>query len=320
MARFKHILCSGALLLSMTAGALTVEQRQRFLYYFYTAERLWQEERYADAFPVFEFCHDLYPEDAITNRYLGHIYRGCQMVDQSLPFYRQAWEAAPAECWDDYAVTLYNNGSPAQKAEAIRVLEKTTQLLPQESELWDRLRDAYVGVRRYKDAIKAQDKLDKIEGYGPYSAINRYRIYLLMHDSKKAIQAIEQYLKEDPYDIQFRLYQMQLYEMTGQSTKKLTKIYQGILQLDPYNASVLNNYAYMLATHRGDIKLAEQMSAKAVMEEPQNPTYLDTYAWIMYIIGKNDMAQLYMRQAINLLNGQDIPAEMQLHYNIIFSK
>lgn len=307
---------------AMTTAAtdtMTVEQRQQFLYYFYEAERLWQTEQYAEAYAMFDFCHELNPTDAITNRYLGHIYRGCELTAQALSYYREAWEHAPNDCWNDYAVTLYNTGDSHLRKEAIRVMEQTTQTLHHDPDLWDRLRDAYTGVQDYKKALIAQDSLDKIEGYGPYSAINRYRIYMLMQDPKKAIDAIERYLKEEPTDIQFQMYRMQLYEVTHQSVKKRIALYQEILALDPYNALVLNNYAYLLATHKGDLHLAEQMSIKAIRVDSQNPTYLDTYAWIMHLTGQHELAKLYIRQAINLLDDDTIPQEIQQHYNAIFA-
>lgn len=299
-------------------AAMTVEQRQQFVYYFYEAERLWHAEQYADAFALFEFCYALNPDDAMTNRYLGHIYRGSQLVPQSLPFYRRAWEAAPKDCWEDYAVTLYNGGDAAQKAEAIQVMEQAGTLLPDDAEVWDHLRDAYIGVGKYKQAIGAQDKLDRIEGYSPYSAINRYRIYMLARDAKKAIKAIEDYLQEDPTNVQFQLYRMQLYEMIGRPAKQLIPIYQTILKLDPYNALVLNNYAYLLATTKGgDLHLAEQMSAKAVQAEPNSPTYLDTYAWVLYLTGQQTLAELYIRQAMSKIEGNEIPMEILRHYEQI---
>lgn len=312
--------CKAIAMTTVAPDTMTVEQQQQFLYYFYEAERLWQNGQYADAFAMFDFCHELNPADAITNRYLGHVYNGCNLTNQALTYYRRAWEQDPHECWNEYAVTLYNTGETAHRQEAIRVMEQTALTLHQDPDLWDRLRDAYTGVKEYKKAIAAQDSLDKIEGYGPYSAINRYRIYMLMQAPKKAIAAIEDYLKEAPTDIQFQMYRMQLYEVTNQPVKKRIAVYQDILALDPYNALALNNYAYMLATHKGDLHLAEQMSTKAIRLESQNPTYLDTYAWIMHLTGQNELAKLYIRQAINLLGNNPIPQEIQQHYNAIFAQ
>jgi len=313
----KRLIIVLGLVLSMRVLAMTVEQEQRFLYYFYEAERLWQSEQYEEAYNLFSFCYALHPNDAMTNRYLGHIYRGLKHLDEALPYYQRAWENAPEDCWKEYAILLYNQGDDAHKAQAIRVMEQTSKTLTNDAELWDHLRDAYLGMQEYKKALSAQDHVDQIEGYDAYSAINRYRIYLFMRNPKKAINAIDQYLEEDPKNIQFLYYRMQLYEAIGAKPKQLIAIYQDILQLDPFGAMVNNNYAYLLATNKGDLKLAEKMSAKAVQAEPDNPTFLDTYAWILYLTGQNELAKLYIRQAMNQLKGQTIPKEIQQHYNII---
>ncbi len=308
------------LVLPYTAAAMTVEQRQRFLYYFYEAERLWQAEQFADAYSLFDYCHTLNPTDAITNRYLGHVYMGCDLPTQALPYYRQAWLAAPAECWKDYAILLYNTNEADNRAEAIKVMEQTTQYLPQDADLWEHLRDAYIGAREFKKALTAQDQLDKAVGYSAYSAINRYRIYVYMQKPKLAIAAIEQYLKEDPTNLQFLLYRIQLYESTGAKVKQLVPMYKEVLRLDPYNALILNNYAYLLATQKGDLTLAEKMSTKALQIEPANPIYLDTYAWILHLSGQNELAKLYIRQAVQQVQGQAVPKDIQNHYNIIYQQ
>ncbi len=304
----------------LLASAMTEEQRQRFLYYFYQAEHLWQTEQYADAYALFDFCHDLNPDDPMVNLHLGHIYKGCKLTDQALVYYRKAWLKAMEECWDDYAVTLYNAGGEANRLAAVKVMEQTTKTVKQDIELWDRLRDGYIGVGKYKQALSAQDEFDKVEGsgYTPYSAMNRYRIYSLMQQPKKAIYALEKYLENDPANLQFQMYLVQLYELTNQPQKKIIALYDRVLSLDPYNALVLNNYAYLLACRKGDLLQAEQMSLKAIQADPQNPTYLDTYAWIMYLTGQIDLAKLYIRQAVLYVGDKEIPDEIQQHYNAIF--
>lgn len=58
--------------------------------------------------------------------------------------------------------------------------------------------------------------------------------------------------------------------------------YDSCLQWKSDNISCLNNYAYYMCESEGDLKKAEAMSLKTVNEEPNNSTYLDTYAWILY--------------------------------------
>lgn len=60
----------------------------------------------------------------------------------------------------------------------------------------------------------------------------------------------------------------------------------------------LNNYAYFLSLENVELKKAEQMSYKVITVEPDNGTYLDTYAWILYMEQRYEEAALYIEQAI----------------------
>lgn len=64
------------------------------------------------------------------------------------------------------------------------------------------------------------------------------------------------------------------------------------------NIVVLNNYAYYLSELRRDLKRAEQMSFKTVEAEPTNATYLDTYAWILFLQKRYDEARAYIDRAL----------------------
>lgn len=64
------------------------------------------------------------------------------------------------------------------------------------------------------------------------------------------------------------------------------------------NIVVLNNYAYYLSELRRDLKRAEQMSFKTVQAEPTNATYLDTYAWILFLQKRYDEARAYIDRAL----------------------
>ena len=66
----------------------------------------------------------------------------------------------------------------------------------------------------------------------------------------------------------------------------------------PTNIGTLNNYAYYLSLERKDLDRAEEMSYKTVKAEPQNATYLDTYAWILFGEGRYAEAKLYIDDAI----------------------
>ena len=74
--------------------------------------------------------------------------------------------------------------------------------------------------------------------------------------------------------------------------------YDSCLQWKDDNVVALNNYAYYLSEQNRDLKKAEQMSLKTVEAEPTNSTYLDTYAWILFLQDRCDEAKAYIDWAL----------------------
>ena len=76
--------------------------------------------------------------------------------------------------------------------------------------------------------------------------------------------------------------------------EKTYETYNKILRYDPDNVYVLNNYAYYLSLDNQELDKALEMSAKTIKAEPKNATYLDTYAWVLYKLGRYQEAKKYM--------------------------
>lgn len=76
--------------------------------------------------------------------------------------------------------------------------------------------------------------------------------------------------------------------------KKSYEAYDRVLRADPDNIYVLNNYAYYLSLDNKDLERALEMSAKTILAEPKNATYLDTYAWILYKMNRFQEAKKWM--------------------------
>ena len=74
--------------------------------------------------------------------------------------------------------------------------------------------------------------------------------------------------------------------------------YDSCLQWKDNNIPCLNNYAYYLSVKGRELQKAEQMSYKTVKEEPKNSTYLDTYAWILFMQERYAEAKIYIDQAL----------------------
>ena len=85
---------------------------------------------------------------------------------------------------------------------------------------------------------------------------------------------------------------------TQKQMKEAYAAYDSALVYNPSNIGALNNYAYYLSVERRDLDKAEEMSYKSVKAEPNNATYLDTYAWILFEKGNYAEARIYIDNAM----------------------
>lgn len=93
------------------------------------------------------------------------------------------------------------------------------------------------------------------------------------------------------------------------------KCYEQALGIDPDYAPVLNNYAYFLALKSKKLHKALRMSASTVKAEPDNPTYLDTYGWLLHLLGRSAEAKPYFKHA--LIYGGIQSDEVLAHYSSV---
>ena len=93
--------------------------------------------------------------------------------------------------------------------------------------------------------------------------------------------------------------------------------YDSCLQWKPDNIGCLNNYAYYLSLKGTSLDKAEEMSYKTIKAEPKNATYLDTYAWILFMQGRYAEARIYIDQALQ--NDSTIGAVVTEHAGDIYA-
>ena len=100
--------------------------------------------------------------------------------------------------------------------------------------------------------------------------------------------------------------------------KKSDAYFDEILALEPDNAGILNNYAYFLAVRGEHLNRALQMTERSNQLQPNNPTFLDTKAWVLFKKGDYPAA-LQVMEIISTLNGLT-NGEVLEHYGDILYK
>lgn len=98
--------------------------------------------------------------------------------------------------------------------------------------------------------------------------------------------------------------------------------FQKALSYNPNNLGVLNNYSYYLSLEKKDLNKAESMSKITITAEPTNPTFLDTYGWILFEQGDYVSSRIYLQNAVRYSEEKEseVSAEVLEHYGDVLFK
>lgn len=227
---------------------------QELKYYFYQAMLRLDQNRYDEAMALLLHCEKIAPDDAAVNHYLGIMYGGLNQKERAFAYHERAYRLYPDEYWYAYCVQLFQTGEKTKKLTAIRELEKLAQRHLDDLQMQETLQQLYLNTgdlgKGYSDkalikkAIRQQDRIDRIEGPSPYGSAQRYQLLAAIGQTHQARKAIEDYLREDPYN-----YYMQVFlgdiDLRAGRTPDAFRQYNAIRKTspeNPYLALSLSNY------------------------------------------------------------------------------
>ncbi len=203
---------------------------------------------------------------------------------------------------------------------AVEELGYELDLDPTNAEAWQRLMVVNVMDENYPKAIEAAKKALE---YNPEN-MDLYRyIAPLYYQMKEYDKAIATY--DDALAMVDSVKDNELYsDLLGGRGDVLVEmgdtiaayqLYDDALRICPGNTGVMNNYAYFLSLSDKNLDKAESMAAKAVNANPNNATFIDTYAWVYFKKKNYDMALFYIKSAIS--NADDPSSDILEHYGDI---
>lgn len=198
--------------------------------------------------------------------------------------------------------------SKNMEAESVPVLEQVVDLDPTNNAARMMLIGAAVKKEDYKQIIKVcepgiEATPDALEFY--------YYLAIAYNQAEKpdsvisiCKRALEHKTADGKKEIVSEFYSIlgDMYH-TQKQMKEAYAAYDSALVYNPSNIGALNNYAYYLSVERRDLDKAEEMSYKTVKAEPNNATYLDTYAWILFEKGNYAEARIYIDNAMKSEGG-----------------
>jgi tetratricopeptide (TPR) repeat protein len=182
---------------------------------------------------------------------------------------------------------------------ALTDFKKVTELSRTNPDGWMGIATIYYDRNNFDDAIRV---LTEAQQY----LRDEFRVYFLLGLSyqrkqqlPEAATALEKAVQLNEKSVDAMSSLALVYDEMKRKQDSDT-LYEHALQIDAHNHLVLNNYAYSLAERNQSLERALRMSKEALEQQPENQSYLDTYGWIYYQMGRYDEAEKYTQKAVEL--------------------
>ena len=244
---------------------------------------------------------DIQTKFGILVRYIGQLEQSKQDVESANGLFHTLLEQHPDESQLKlvYGEFLYTQD---KIDEARFQIQLVTEMEPENMDAWMQLLRLSFDTRDFDGVIRICKKCIEIF---PETMEFYYYLGIAYYQKKEFQSALDTYsaaisvIPESNRPLISEFYGQKgdtYFKM--RETDKAFNAYEEALKYNDKNTGVLNNYAYYLSLLKQDLSKAERMSSQTIRMEPNNATYLDTYAWIFFIQGDYMLAKMYIEQAI----------------------
>jgi Flp pilus assembly protein TadD len=166
------------------------------------------------------------------------------------------------------------------------------------------------------EAIRNYNKAVEINPASTGSVIALADLYLASGNESEAVRLLQDARKRSPQDGRVALSAALALEKV-QRWQEARTVYEQVLQLDQDNAIALNNLAWLLAEHEGNIDVALKLAQQAKQRQASNVQITNTIGWIYYKKNSYEMALQYLKESAS--KKQDNPL-YQYHLGMVYSK
>lgn len=259
----------------------------------------------AKAFQEYELLCQEMPYDVVAKiqygrlcQYYGDTLKAKMLFDEAR---RVGAEETELMLLRSDAVSLLQREAPEE--EVVGVLNRILALQPDDEMVMGYLMEYYGKKEDYEHleelCRRGMNLFPENLGYAYFLGIT------LMQQKKmaEAIEVFERGLEKRGEDMKPSLIS-EVWGLKGDACHEVGRsedafmAYDSALVYNRGNITYLNNYAYYLSLRGERLDEAEEMSGRTIKAEPENPIYLDTYAWIMFIKKEYDKAKAAMDKVV----------------------
>lgn len=120
--------------------------------------------------------------------------------------------------------------------------------------------------------------------------------YLTNNDFDKALPYLLQFIEFEPNHFDALVSIADCYSNL-KSYQLSEQYYKNAMKINSEDATLNNNYAYMLTKVGNRLEDALRMAKIALNQDPDNGAYLDTYGWVLFKMGKYEESLKYLEKA-----------------------
>lgn len=224
------------------------------------------EDRAAFAISLYEIVSKQNPTDPNVFIMGGDLYLSTGRNEEAVAAYLKAVEGGEVnfEVWQNvlYLLTQLNRYD-----QVIQYSDQALELFPNQAMLYYFSGYANLRKQHFKTAATNLEQAKKLSSSNP-TLIAEINSML-----GEAFNGSKEYAKSD-------------------------KAFEEALAHNANNPTVLNNYSYYLALRKENLEKAEKMSAQLIKAHPNNATFLDTHAWVLFERKKYKEAKKVIEHAI----------------------
>jgi tetratricopeptide (TPR) repeat protein len=244
------------------------------------------EAEFSEAISLAKQLSETHPNESRTNVIYADLLMRLDKKAEARDMYSKA-ARIDGSVFQVWGAILQLDGDLNQVDSMLVHSEKALEVFPNQGMLWYSNGTAHLMKKNYKEASSSLEESRK-----------------LIKDKPELIPIINAQLGD-------------AYNGLGDHQKS-DEAYELSLKENPDNDYVLNNYSYYLSLRKEKLDLALKMSEKLVLKNQSNPTYLDTYAWVLYIRKDYKKAKEFLEKA--MVDSSGVSGTIVEHYGDVLFK
>lgn len=224
-----------------------------------------------DALKLAQELAKTHPKDARSQLMLADLLAQQGKKAEARDLYAKAAQL-DGSTYEVWGALLQLDGELNQVDSLLVHSQKALELFPNQGLFWYSNGSANLYKRKYQDAVDALEESRRLLANAPNP------------EMANMVRAVNAQLGD-------------AYNGLGNHPKS-DEAYELVLKEDPTNDHVLNNYSYFLSLRKEKLSQAKNMSANLVERNPNSATYLDTHAWVLYVMKDYDKARTFLEKAV----------------------